>query len=69
MSYEANPNLIIHEIQKTDGIHLSDTARGHIHRLVHEARVKHTSHIIQDKNYWQKKYFDEVKKNVQTLCK
>lgn len=53
MSESALPELIVHEVQVSDRIHLSDTARGHIHRLVYQARRQETHVITKRGDYWQ----------------
>lgn len=52
-------NLIIHEVQKVENIHLSETSRWHIERLVMSAVQKETNHLYRDKQYWLKKYLKQ----------
>jgi hypothetical protein len=56
MSYQAIPNLIIHEIQVAEGIHLSDTSRKHIERLVMQAIRKETEVLRKQNEYWRSFY-------------
>jgi hypothetical protein len=54
MSYSAIPNQIAHEIQVTEGIHLSGTSRKHIERLVYEAIRKETAVLRLQAEQWRK---------------
>jgi hypothetical protein len=56
MSYQAIPNLIAHEIQVQEGIHLSDKSRKHIERLVMEAVRKENEVLYSEREYWRKLY-------------
>ena len=56
-------NLLIHEVQKTEGIHLSDQSRYHIERLLTQAVMKYSEQLRKEKEYWRNKYFEvEYKK-------
>jgi hypothetical protein len=63
MSYQAIPNLITHEIQVTEGIHLSDESRRHIERLVMEAIRKESKVLSGERDYWRNLYFSIDKSN------
>jgi hypothetical protein len=63
MSYQAIPNLIAHEIQVQEGIHLSDKSKKHIERLVMEAVRKENEVLQNQKEYWRKLYFSIDKHN------
>ena len=59
MSYQAIPNLIAHEIQTTEGIHLSDKSRQHIERLVMEAIRKENEILTNQRDHWRNKHFEK----------
>jgi hypothetical protein len=50
--------MIIHEIQTTEGIHLSDASRAHVERLVKEGVRKQMISMNSHVNYWRRKYFE-----------
>ena len=53
---QGSVNLIIHEIQKADSIHLSDKARKHIERLVMSAVQRENEALYKQKEYWKMEY-------------
>lgn len=57
MSYQSIPNLIAHEIQSAEGIHLSDRSRHHIERLVMQAVQKENVVLSNQVEYWRNKHF------------
>jgi hypothetical protein len=59
MSYLATPQLIIHMIQVTDSIHLSDDARGHIERLYMQGIQRETKVLYDNKEHWRMKYLSK----------
>lgn len=60
MSYQAIPNLIAHEIQVTEGIHLSEKSRAHIERLVMQAIRKENEILVGKVDYWQQLYLKKL---------
>lgn len=63
MSYQAIPNLIAHEIQVAEGIHLSDKSRKHIERLVMEAIRKECHLNKKERDHWRNLYLSLDKRN------
>jgi hypothetical protein len=53
MISQAVVNLIAHEIQVAEGIHLSEKSREHIARLLYDTLAKETEQCRKEKEYWR----------------